>query len=301
MENQKNTERDIDPIQKSSQISPEEAAMIRAKTERKQFVTAMTNGTLSCLPNKDGYADTTPVTNITNGTFYHGINMLLLKEHQKENGYSTAEYLTFDAIQKANTKLDLPFKETIKIKKGEKAFTISFKDIATNEPKTVKIFNIEQTTDPQKIKDYVAVIKYERKENQKAYFEEQNIKYKPYGKSQQEFTIECTSSEPAKYLGQYFAAVSSGAQFKVKPEIATEFVKNMNEKIFERNPEKPSINNPEGTINPFNLNIIGFNANKECKEFLKEVAETRKMEKKQEKKEMKQKVKSNRVDMEMGM
>lgn len=307
MENQENvsgrdSNTNSDPIKESAKITPQEAAMIRAKTDRKVFVDALQKGNLSCLPGKDGFADTTPVSNITNGTFYHGINMLLLKEHQKINNYPTAEYLTFESVQKANEKLNLSFNEHIKINKGEKAFTISYKDSETNEPKSIKIFNIAQLSDPQKLRDYVAIINHEKQENLKAYLEKQGKEYKPYSKSTKDVILECTSTKAEEYLGQYFAAVSSGAKFKVTPEQASEFSKNINEQIFARNPDKPSADHPEGTINPFNLSIIGSSANKYCKELLKAKGEERKAEYEKRKEEKAPKKENSQSDsVGMGM
>lgn len=282
METQTNSGRDIsknqEAVEKSTKITPQEAAMIRAKADRKVFVAALTEGTLACLPNKDGFTDTEPVVNITNGTYYHGINMLLLKQNQKANNYPTAEYLTFEALNKVNKKLDLSFSERVKINKGEKAYTISYKDPESHEPKTVKIFNIAQTSNPQKIHDYTTIIKYEKKESKKEYFLKQGKEYKPYPTlSNNVAIVECTSSSPVEYLGQYFAAVSTRSKFKVSPELASEFIKNMTDKIYERNSKKPSVNHPEGTINPFNLNIIGANANAHCKNILQEKAQMRKV------------------------
>jgi hypothetical protein len=74
--------------------TPAEQAFLTAVHQRNVIAEALKNGSLSCLPGKDGYADTSPAVNIANGTRYHGANLLCLKENQKQNGFPTAEYVS---------------------------------------------------------------------------------------------------------------------------------------------------------------------------------------------------------------
>ncbi|MDR3342361.1 MAG: ArdC family protein [Treponema sp.] len=93
-----------------------------AKHDRKQFVAALDAGTLSCLPGKDGLADTLPARNAVNRTAYRGSSQLLLKIFQKQHGFPTAEYCTFDQVQKATAFSG----RRSYLKKGSKGITLNF-------------------------------------------------------------------------------------------------------------------------------------------------------------------------------
>ena len=74
--------------------------------------------------------------------------------------------------------------------------------------------------------------------------------------------ITCTSTTPAGYIGQYLAAVSSGAVFKATKEQASAFVENLEHTLYERN--------EKGYTNPFKLIKISNEANQICKDTLKQ-------------------------------
>lgn len=71
---------------------------------------ALRAGTLSCLPGRDGYADTSPVVNLVDGTAYNGLSLLLLKEHQHSNNFTTAEYATLEQVKAAKVSLGGKFR-----------------------------------------------------------------------------------------------------------------------------------------------------------------------------------------------
>ena len=251
----------------------DEAAFRNALHQREIISGALKVGTLSCLPGPDGFADTMPAVNITNGNYYHGANMLYLKEHQKQHGFPTAEYIPSTQIEKAA--LDNP---GIAIKDGEKGVTIHFSEQNNETQEWVKkssvLINVNQTTDPQGLKNWIAEQQQKVVDKITAQFSES---YKPSEPKQRVPgpEISCTSTDPEKYLGQYLAAVSMGGKFKVSPEQAKEFTQKMDASLTEKM--------ENGYPNPFKLSKISNEASKNCKEFMKELgAETRKNEREQQ-------------------
>jgi len=237
-------------------ITPQDAAIIQAKTERKMIVAALDNGSLACLPRENGFADTQAATNVVNNTIYHGSSQLILKDFQQRNNFPTAEYCTPDQIEKASNHTG----EKIFIKRGSHGITLNF--LIDGEQKSVRLFNVAQLQNPEGIKTYAAFVEASRENYLKEKYGEN---YRPRVTSEAGATITCSSSNPDVYLGEYLAAISTRGKFKVSPEQAVEFSAKAKEFIFTRN--------EAGHINPFNLSRLGSQASKYCKEFLPEVRE----------------------------
>jgi len=196
--------------------------------QRKMVIEGITNGTLSCLPGADGFADTQPAVNLVQGSYYHGTNLLDLKDHQKKNGFPTTEYVSDQQLKDA--KKDYP---DLSSKQGEKGILIHWEahneETDKWEKKSVYLFNIAQTTNPEALREYA---KEKQQEETQKFVDKMREKYpgwEPKEPKQKEPgpVIECSSTEPDKYLGQYLAAVSMGGKFKATPEQAAEFSKNM--------------------------------------------------------------------------
>jgi hypothetical protein len=247
------TEQNVLPADFSG-ISQNDLAIISAKHDRKQFIAALDSGALSCLPGKDGLADTQPTRNTVNRTTYRGSSQLLLKIFQKENGFPTAEYCTFDQVQKA---ADFTGQRT-HLKKGTKGITLNFQ--INGEQKSVRLFNIAQVDNPEAVHTYADHLSQNREEYLKQKYGEQ---YRPAEKPAKGPAITCSSSDPASYLGQYLTAVSLERPFRVSPRQAEEFAQKTKDFIFERN--------EAGHINPFNLNRLGSKASSYCKQMIPEV------------------------------
>jgi len=113
--------------------------------------------------------------------------------------------------------------------------------------------------------------------------------------------IVCSSTEPEKYLAQYFAAVSWGSKFKVSPEQSAEFSEKMVNALYA--PMEPRVNEKTGEIkqppinketgqpitDPFNLEKICIKANQECKTFMRDLRmETQKQNQPEHKQEQTQ-------------
>lgn len=272
MENQ-NT--NYSPVEMASAMSAEEKnnlEIAKAKADRKVIIDGIQKGTLCCLPGKDGYADTIPAKNPVTGTVYRGSTMLLLKQFAKENNFSSNEFITFESIDFMNKKLNLFGDDRIMLEKGSKGVSISYSKPSDEvNPETGKhelvseharLFNVSQLKNAEKVHEFEVISKHEKQEYIKAKLKEEGKNFYPKTAENNAGEIECSSTVPAEYLGQYLAAVSSGAKFKATPEQAASFGKKTVEFLYQKN--------SDGHINPFNLNILSRNANAYCKDFLKQ-------------------------------
>jgi hypothetical protein len=234
-------------------IAPNDQAIINAKVDRKNFIAALDAGTLACLPDENGFADTQAARNIVNNTVYQGSGQLLLKDFQRRNEFPTAEFCTFDQIEKAESFTD----EKIFIKKGAKGISLNFR--AKGEQKSVRLFNIAQVHKPELIRAYADHRSQEREDYLKQRYGDD---YHPKNPNANKPAVSCVSSDPDAYLGQYLAALVDGRKFKVSPSLAEEFKEKTKDFIFEKN--------GEGHINPFNLNRLGGKASALSKQILDE-------------------------------
>ena len=267
--------------EEEKKLTPEQLKGQNCAYQRNIVASALKAGTHACLPKADGYADTIPAVNImTIDKPYHGANLLFLKEHQnrKENGFPTAEYITHQQIEKAQK--DHP---DLFIRQGQKGVSIhaSEKNKLTGdyEDKHYRLFNVAQLNKPKLIKEWAA---NKREEYDKEHLEKLQTQYGtgyklPEKKPQEPGPeIVCNSTEPEKYLGQYFSAVSMGSKFKVSPEQASEFSEKMlnalNEKWISKKTGEPVLGKEgQPVTNPYKLEDICRDANKYCKEFMRDL------------------------------
>jgi hypothetical protein len=233
--------------------SPEEIALINAKADRKRIVAALDSGALCCQPDEKGFADTTPARNLVNDSLYHGMYQLLLKNHQKQNGFPTAEYGTFAQFDKAARFAG----KTGTIKKGEHGFTITLN--VDGELKPIRLFNLAQAVHPGAVREYASHVFQEKQKYLKQAKGDNYREPKPETKGE---PIVCSTTRPEEYLGQYFAALSLGRDFKVTPGQNAHFTENMKNAVF--------AHGPEGHINPYNVSVICNGAGKYCKSFIPE-------------------------------
>jgi hypothetical protein len=263
-------ERTIRPSLDAAEKVAKEEAFTNALHQRKMVLATLKTGSLSCLPGENGFADTKPAVNLVSGDNYHGINLLDIKNHQKENGFPTAEYVTEKMVEKASK--DYP---DLSIQKDQrtKGIFIHWEEKTDRtddygkpeyERKSVCLYNVAQTTKPEEMKswaeqkqqeDYQKWLDYKRKDNPD--YQPPEPKQKGPGP-----VIECTSTEPEKYLGQYLAAVSMGGKFKASPEQSAEFSQKMENALLELK--------ENGYPDPFKLSKIGNAANQYCKDVKRE-------------------------------
>ncbi|MDR1903910.1 MAG: ssDNA-binding domain-containing protein [Treponema sp.] len=236
-------------------MSKNDLAIISAKADRKKFIAALDEGTLACLPGKDGMADTQAARNVVNRTTYHGSAQLLLKDFQKRNGFPTADFCTHDQMEKA---AKFAGANTLYLKRGTRGITLNFQ--IAGEQKSVRLFNVAQIQNPKPVYAYAEHLAQTRENTLR---EKYGDRYRPARNNAGGPPVMCTTSEPSGYLGQYLAALSLGRPFKATQEQAAEFTQRAKDFIFEHN--------TQGHINPFNLNRLGSKASLYCKEFIPEI------------------------------
>jgi len=274
-----NTTSPIYEGEKKEQLRPEQKLLLDAAHQRKVVADSIKAGTLCCLPGADGYADTTPTINIMNpDKSYHGANLLYLKEHQRQNGFPTGEYITLEQIN--NAKKDNP---DLFIRKDQKSISIhvSEKIEGTEEyqDKRIILFNVAQLNKPSVIKHWAEQKVEEKAQEKIAYLKTQyGSNWKPPAPKQKETgpEIVCNSTEPEKYLGQYLAAISMGSKFKVSSEQAAEFSEKMINSLYEpwinKNTGEPYLGKEgQSVTNPYKLEDISREAGNECKTFVRDL------------------------------
>jgi DNA repair protein RadC len=282
-------------LEKEKDLSPKEKAFLNELHQRKVITSALKAGTLSCLPGLDGYADTQPAVNLVNGTPYHGSNLLYLKDHQKQNGFPTAEYVTSQQMDRARE--DIP---RLYPREGQKSVSlyVGEKNEQTGEweEKQIKLFNIAQTTNPGDLKKWAEQKQQENAQEREEYKQQRDGVYYTPPEPRQKGPgpeITCKSTDPEKYLGQYLAAVSLGGKFKASPEQAAEFAQKMqdamNEKLINKETGEPVLAKKgehigEPVSNPFKLSEISRNASGECRAVIRDIRmEARKAEQPEQK------------------
>ena len=254
-------------------LTPREFAFRNETWQRKVVADALKDGTCSCLPGGDGYADTNPAVNLATGKVYHGANLLYLKDHQKRHGFPTAEYATSAQVDLA--KKDNP---SLFIIKGQKGVPIHFSELNedTGEyvDRHVVLFNVAQLNRPQLFKKWA--------EDQRL---EKDIEYAEYNRRLHGDAwnppearergpapeISCSSTEPVEYLAQYLAAVSMGGRFRATQEQGKEFAQKMVDALYE-----PTIIAKSGSklgepvSDPFSLTKISREASQLCRKVINE-------------------------------
>jgi hypothetical protein len=202
--------------------------------------------------------------NLLSGKIYHGENLLYLKEHTRQNGFPTPEYITKDAMTWAG----------VLSKDGEKPVSISWSEKGEDgqwASKSVELFNIHQSENPGKVREYAQKEQQKQEENARAYFGD---KYKPPAEKVKGPDVTCTSSKPAEYIGQYLAAVSMGSAFKATEKQSSEFRQNYDAAVFKRG--------ENGKTNPFALGKLCNEASEVCKSVVKEKRQEQQNAQKQE-------------------
>ncbi len=277
------TNASADPVKEAAAISPEDQKnqeFFRAVEDNKLLLEALNAGTLACLPDASGNTDTRLSKNPETGTHYKGISGLLINAWSKANGFKEPTVVTFNGLQRINEKLALPYSDRSIIVKGSKPFSIVVKKLDPNSPEGeknystdyVKVFNVDQLTNPQNLEHFAVLMHKESVERamEKAKAEGKEYK-KPFEAKKEPKTVEATSADPVEYLAQWKAASVNGNYFKASPEIAGKFKENFK-----------AILDKEQNRNPWLIYKVGFDADARCKEILKESVKQAK-EKKAEK------------------
>lgn len=280
-----------DAVEAAAKSVQNDSSVINAKVNRKNFMDALENGTLACLPGEDGKADVSDVKNVVNSTKYKGVTTLLLKNFSKLNGFPTNEYMTVQQLDKVNMEKELDWNDRLKIRKGSHGINIEFsvpkrdengnkvKDPETgktvNEKITAKLFNIAQVENSEKLVEWAKEQAQKRYEYAKA---QAGNKWHEANPEKIREVVNATSSNPAQYLAEYFDAMEKGKDFTASKEIVDDFKKKTKEFIWEH--KEGEERKPH--INPYNLNRLGYEVNKKLHE-MKQAYGQKKYEEKLEK------------------
>ena len=264
-----------DAVEAAAKSFQNDPSVTNAKVNRKNFMNALEDGSLACLPQADGKADVSDVKNVVNGTKYRGMTTLLLKNFSKLNGYPTNEYMTVQQLDKVNMEKQIGWNDRLRIKKGEHGINIDFsvpkhdengkevKDPETgktvNEKITAKLFNIAQVENPEKLVEWAK----EQAESRYEYAKEKaGDKWHEPNPDKVREVVNATSSDPAQYLAEYFDAMEKGKDFAASKEIVDGFKSKVNEYVWER--KEGEERKPH--VNPYRLNMLGYEANKKLSE-----------------------------------
>lgn len=273
-----------DAVEAAAKSVQNDPSVTNAKVNRKNFMNALENGSLACLPQADGKADVSDVKNVVNGTKYRGMTTLLLKNFSKLNGYPTNEYMTVQQLDKVNMEKQLGWNDRLRIKKGEHGINIDFsvpkhdengnevKDPETgktvNEKITAKLFNIAQVENPEKLVEWAKEQAQARYEYAK---EKAGDKWHEPNPDKVREVVNATSSDPAQYLAEYFDAIEKGKDFAASKEIVDGFKSKVNEFVWER--KEGEERKPH--VNPYRLNMLGYEAAKKLNEMRTTVKNTK--------------------------
>jgi hypothetical protein len=255
-------------VEKLGNISQDEMLYDFAKGQVRTFVDALKEGKLPFQPREgtkdNSYCDTYAARNVIWDKNYHGINQLLLKVHQRENGYKTGDYLTKEMAEEAykffgqNRGVSMDGVELLK----KDAVPVVILTPDKGIPRFQKLYNIDSFGDSQAIWQYGVHKRKQEQENIKKKLEaEGKTYYPPKQKTHDNGVVVCKSTDPVKFIGQWEAACATGKGFKVTPEQNEAFVSACNEFI-----SKPL----EGGVQNSSYNLIKLMdaSSKYCKEFI---------------------------------
>lgn len=278
--NAENLSSKSDAVEAAAKTVQNDPSVINAKVNRKNFMNALEDGSLACLPRSDGKADVSDVKNVVNGTKYKGMTTLLLKNFSKINGFPTNEYMTVQQLEKVNMEKQLGWNDRLRIRKGEHGINIDFsipkhdengnevKDPETgktvNEKITAKLFNIAQVENSEKLIEWAKEQAEARYEYAKA---QAGDRWHEPNPDKVREVVNATNSEPAQYLAEYFYAMEKGKDFAASKEIVDEFKAKTNEYVWERKEGEER----KTHVNPYRLNMLGYEANKKLHEMKQEI------------------------------
>lgn len=187
---------------------------------------SLANGTSPLLP-KDGILKTNGVYNMRTNSLHRGIQQLMLRERQAELGAPTGAFVSIETIEKARAN-----GYDCAVKKGEHGFDILVQNPDDDKDrKTIRWFNESQVANPENLRAFLTQ-EQQRNAAEKQIWLDQNHPGKTARDASQKNPgrentgiMECTAKNPVEYIGQVFAAMSTGNDLKVSQEIADKFVK----------------------------------------------------------------------------
>jgi hypothetical protein len=250
-----------------------ESAFAMTARHRASVVRLLENGTSPFLPNEKGEIDTELPVNVIRDTPYKGPNVLILKSHQKANGFPTAEYVSIDNLRLASQKAGVTGPITAP---NTHPVTISYLD-DNNNVKFINLINIAEAADKKAVWDYRNSYLEGRFNNRQGYLAREAEKrgesfetrryYPPrHRKNGPVFDIPPeAASRPEKYLGHILAAMSAGSP---KCYAGRETAQAFKENAVSFLAAKETKNGKEYS-NPYRIYELGHKASAECKDILR--------------------------------
>lgn len=267
-----------DAVQSVARTDKDWRAYNIAKKDRNLFAKAIENGIL--LPDADGKVDTSNARSLVRGTKYQGMTNIILKSFSKENNFPTDEYVTANQLDHVNMAKQIPFENSIRIKKGEKGITIHIsekqkdennRDIINEETgkpvyetKYITLFNVAQIENEKPLRDFAK----EEADRRIEWVKSQGNYREPNPDKARE-TVEASSGDPKVYLSEYFNAVEKGKDFSVSQKIAEEFKSKVEDVLF----GQAKTAEERAAANPFNFAKLSIAVNKFAKSQRSEVSQ----------------------------
>jgi hypothetical protein len=263
-----------------SAVSKQQSAYAVAIANRYIVYKSIRDGTCPFLPDEQGRIDTTPAVNMVNASVYHGPNQLILKAHQKEHGFPTAEYVAENQLEKANE-----FSGGLHgtMKEGARPVLLSVLEYdgdGRGQVKFIRLINKAEAAHPEALENYALFKAAERehfkqekwKEREAAKLEraQQNGEpyemkpYTPRKERKQGNTITVDTSEPDKYLGYVLAGISQNRPCKASLVIKQKVSENIVSYLYQESPGR------DGKLrsNPYRIYSLGNDASKACKDII---------------------------------
>jgi hypothetical protein len=266
------------PVAKTSK---QQSSFFLALEHRRLFYDTLKKGNFPLLPNAQGTVDATPAVNLVNNTVYHGPNVLILKAHQAAHGFPSAEYVSETQLEEASRRAGLhgttvpkPHAATLSVLDPEHP-----REDGKPAVKFIRLYNVAEAAHPEAVRELARAKSQERadrwmdwqaKKRDEAQARGTEWEVRPYQEGRRAApgpAFKITKSDPEKYLGQVFAAMSLNSPCKSDTITAAKFTNQVVDYLYAKSIGKDGKEHD----NPYLLYQLGHQASKECKEIIPKV------------------------------
>jgi hypothetical protein len=254
-----------------------------AYEHRRMVYNTLKDGTFPLLPDKDGRVDFSRPNNIVSGYGYKGPTILILKAHQAQHGFPTAEYAAETQLEEAGRRAGL----TGTTIRNPHPVTISISDNDNPGPdgrpavKFLRLYNIAEAAHPDAVRDLAKQRAVEREQSFNAWQETkakeaaekgETFEIRPFyppRRRESNYAFEITQKDPEKYFGQMFTAMALGTKnVKVNPAAAETVKDNLIRYLYDKDISKTT---GKEINNPMKIYSLGNAASSFCKKNLQEM------------------------------
>jgi hypothetical protein len=248
-------------IEAVSNTSKQQSLFSLALEHRKLLYDTIKKGTFPLLPDTRGTVDTTPAVNVINNTIYQGPDTLILKAHQAAHGFPTAEYVTVTQLEEASRRQGLhgttvrkPHPVTLPVLDPEHP-----QEDGRPSVKLMCLYNVAEAAHPRAVRQLALT-----KSLNETRARERDRAVHPAAAGP---VLKITSSNPEKYLGQAFAAMTLNGPCKSDSVTAARFTNQIVDYLYGKTVGKDGMKHD----NPYLLYQLGTQASKACKEIIPKV------------------------------